>query len=125
MRLPIQYALTWPERLPLQEDHPLNLLEIGTLHFDAPDTERFPLLKLAYEAGEKGGNLDAVMNGANEVANLAFRNHEIPFLSIERIITDAVHQAPFHEVTCIEDLIEADRWSREFAAEEVQRDKEN
>lgn len=125
MRLPIQYALTWPERLPLQEDHPLNLFEIGTLHFDEPDTERFPLLKLAYEAGEKGGNLDAVMNGANEVANLAFRNHEIPFLSIERIITDAVHQASFHEVTCIEDLIEADRWSREFAAEEVQRDKEN
>jgi len=115
MRLPIQYALTCPNRLPLAQEHPLDLTKIGTLHFEKPDLERFPLLGLAYEAGKRGGNLDAVMNAANEVANLAFREHQISFLEIEHIVTEAVHQASFAEVESVADLIAADTWGRQFA----------
>lgn len=115
MRLPIQYALTWPERYFFQEDHPLDLSSAADLHFEKPDVERFPLLKLAYEAGKKGGNLGAVMNGANEVANLSFRNREIPFLMIEEIVTNAVHTAVFKELETVEDVIEADRFGRDYA----------
>lgn len=119
MRLPIQYSLTWPDRLPLQEDHPLDLAEVGTLHFEKPDTERFPLLALAYEAGKKGGNLDAVMNGANEVANAAFRNHQIPFLKIEETVINAVRNAPFWELDTPESVEKADEWGRQYAMEQV------
>ena len=121
MRLPIQYALSWPERFELQQDEPLDLAAIGTLHFRSPDYERFPLLKLAYEAGKKGGNLDAVMNAANEAANLAFREGKIPFLMIEDIIISAVRDAAFSEVKCVEDLLEADRFGREYAEEMIRR----
>ena len=118
MRLPIQYALSWPERLPLEEKH-FDLTEIGTLHFKKPDMERFPLLALAYEAGKKGGNLDAVMNAANEVANLAFREGKIPFLMIEEIVIGAVHSVAFEEVNTVEDLIRANAWGREYAENKV------
>ncbi len=118
MRLPIQYALSWPERLPLEEKH-FDLTEIGTLHFKKPDMERFPLLALAYEAGKKGGNLDAVMNAANEVANLAFREGRIPFLMIEEIVIGAVHSVAFEEVNTVEDLIRANAWGREYAENKV------
>ena len=119
MRLPIQYALTWPERYDYQLDEPLDLARLGTLHFSAPDYERFPLLALAYEAGKKGGNLGAVMNAANEVANQAFRNREIPFLMIEEIVIDAVHSARFSELNTVQDLIDADTWGREYALERI------
>ncbi|MBR2989832.1 MAG: 1-deoxy-D-xylulose-5-phosphate reductoisomerase, partial [Solobacterium sp.] len=104
MRLPIQYALTWPERLDLQQDHEFDLAEIGTLHFHHPDTERYPLLALAYEAGRRGGTLPAVMNGANEEANLAFREGRLPFLGIEEMIIGACRAHDVQEVTCTEDL---------------------
>lgn len=115
MRLPIQYALTYPDRYSYDLDTPLDLTKLSTLHFGAPDTERFPLLALAFEAGKKGGNLNAVMNAANEVANAAFRNHEIPFLKIEEIIIGAVYHAPFKELTCVQDVIDADTWGRKYA----------
>lgn len=120
MRLPIQYSLTWPDRYDFHEEHPLDLSVAADLHFEKPDTDRFPLLKLAYEAGKKGGNLDAVMNGANEVANLAFRNREIPFLMIEEIVTGAVHTAEFKELETVEDVIEADQYGRTFAAKKIE-----
>lgn len=121
MRLPIQYALTWPERLPFQQDHPLDLSEIGSLHFTKPDVRRFPLLALAYEAGKKGGNLDAVMNGANEVANAAFRQGKIPFLMIEDIVISAVNKVPFKEVETVQDLIDGDTWGRTYASKQIER----
>lgn len=122
MRLPIQYALTYPDRLPLKEEHPLDLTEIGTLHFYKPDTQRFPLLALAYEAGKKGGNLDAIMNGANEVANAAFRKGKIPFLKIEEIVMGAVHEAPYHALDTVQDLTDADQWGRSYAMEKVEEE---
>lgn len=115
MRLPIQYALTYPDRYPLQQDHPLDLTEIGSLHFYRPDTQRFPLLALAYETGKRGGNLDAVMNAANEVANFAFRKGKIPFLMIEETVKETVHHAPYHELNSVDDVIEADKWGRDYA----------
>ena len=115
MRLPIQYALTYPERYYYTQDTPLDLAKLGSLHFSDPDTKRFPLLALAFESGKKGGNLNAVMNAANEVANAAFRNHEISFLEIEEIVISAVHHAPFHSITCVQDVIDADSWGREYA----------
>ena len=120
MRLPIQYALSWPNRLPLDEP-PLDLAKVGTLHFSEPDLERFPLLGLAYEAGRKGGNLSAVMNAANEVANAAFRNHEIPFPMIETIVIGAVNEAPFEQLNSVDDLIRANAWGDGYAREHVRK----
>ncbi|MCH3961881.1 MAG: 1-deoxy-D-xylulose-5-phosphate reductoisomerase [Solobacterium sp.] len=123
MRLPIQYALTWPQRYPLAQEHPLDLAEIGSLHFSKPDVRRFPLLALAYEAGRKGGNLDAVMNGANEEANAAFRKGIISFLMIEEIVIRAVNLAPFKEVETVQDLIDGDAWGRNFALAQIERNR--
>ncbi|MBQ9327682.1 MAG: 1-deoxy-D-xylulose-5-phosphate reductoisomerase [Solobacterium sp.] len=120
MRLPIQYALSWPDRLELNEPS-LDLANIGTLHFSAPDLNRFPLLGLAYEAGKKGGNLGAVMNAANEVANLAFRNHELPFPGIEEIVIGAVQNAPYWELNSVEDLFKANAWGDEYARKQLRK----
>ena len=120
MRLPIQYALSWPDRLALNEPA-LDLAKVGTLHFENPDTERFPLLALAYEAGRKGGNLGAVMNAANEVANAAFRSHEIRFPMIEEIVIGAVHEAPFQELKSVDDLIKANAWGDEYARNRIRK----
>lgn len=125
MRLPIQYALTAPDRYPFQQDHPLDLCTLGTLHFDTSDTERFPLLRVAFETGKKGGNLGAVLNGANEVANAAFRKGEIPFLMIEETILATLDAAQFKELETPEDLYEADAWSKSFAQEYINTNKEN
>ena len=120
MRLPIQYALSWPDRLELNEPS-LDLANIGTLHFSTPDLNRFPLLGLAYEAGKKGGNLGAVMNAANEVANLAFRNHELPFPGIEEIVIGAVQNAPYWELNSVEDLFKANAWGDEYARKQLRK----
>ena len=120
MRLPIQYALTWPDRLELNEEE-LDLSAIGTLHFHKPDLHRFPLLKLAYECGRKGGNLNAVMNAANEEANLAFRQGKIPFLMIEEIVSEAVRSVEYREITSTQDLLEANNWGREFALDKIRK----
>ena len=122
MRLPIQYALTWPRRFELQEET-LDLAAIGSLHFSAPDFERFPLLALAYEAGRKGGNLCAVMNAANEAANLAFRQGRIPFTAIEDIVTGAVHNAVYDPMDTVEALIEADAWGHAWACGRIEEYK--
>lgn len=121
MRLPIQYSLTYPERFSFEQKNPLDLCQLGSLHFEKPDIERFPLLALAFEAGKKGGDLCAVMNAANEVANLAFRNGKIPFLMIEETVTEAVHTVPFKQLNSTDDLVYADQWGREFAEKYINR----
>lgn len=119
MRLPIQYALTGPDRYPFDQKNPLDLAASADLHFEAPDMKKYPLLKLACETGKKGGNLCAVMNGANEEANAAFRQGKIPFLAIEEIVISAVHAAEFREVRTIEDLYEGDRFGRNYALNKI------
>ncbi|MBT2755981.1 1-deoxy-D-xylulose-5-phosphate reductoisomerase [Mesobacillus foraminis] len=86
MRVPIQYALTYPDRLPLPSGKRLNLAEIGKLHFTEMDYDRFRCLKFAYDAGRAGGSMPAVLNAANEAAVAAFLENRITFLEIEDLI---------------------------------------
>lgn len=86
MRVPIQYALTYPDRMPLVGGKRLNLAEIGKLHFQEVDLERYRALKLAYEAGRTGGTILTAMNAANEAAVALFLQEKITFLQIEEYI---------------------------------------
>lgn len=95
MRVPIQYALTFPNRLEMQETKTLNLVEIGKLHFEEMDFDRFPCLRMAYEAGRAGGTMPTVLNAANEQAVALFLEGKISFLTIEALIERALEE---HEV---------------------------
>ena len=90
MRQPIQYALTYPNHLKIYNKKSFDLAEIGQLHFEAMDFQRFPMLALAYQVGEQGGSYPTVYNAANEIAVSAFLQGKITFLEIEQLITEAV-----------------------------------
>lgn len=111
MRLPIQLALTYPERTVCPVD-PLNLLTCGPLTFSAPDLECFPCLKLAMECAKKGGTACPVMNGANEEAVAKFLRDEIGFYDIYRLVRHAVDSVPFIQNPTLEEILEADRLAR-------------
>lgn len=113
MKLPIQYALSWPERLDLDTPR-LDLAQIGTLHFEKPDTDTFRCPTLAYRAIEQGGNMPCIMNAANEVAVQAFLSKRISFLSIADLIEKAMDNVPFSKNTDLETLENSDRESRLF-----------
>lgn len=119
MKLPIQYALSYPERLPLFHSDSLDLAKVGTLHFRSADPKRYPLLALAYQIGIKGGNMPAVLNAANEVANLAFREGKIGFLDIEDIIIKTCGSVSYKPDITLDDIYEADRYARKKALEFV------
>lgn len=114
MRLPIQYALTYPERLPLQGDR-LDLFSLGKLTFERPDMEKFPCLRLAYEAISRGGNMPCIVNAANEVANLAFRQERIAYGRIAEIITECMVRSQFIANPSLEDLFTTDAEVRQLA----------
>lgn len=117
MRIPISYALSFPERL--QNDiPPLNLCEIGALTFLKPDMDSFPCLKIAYEAARTGGTYPAVMNAANEVAGRAFLNRALPFNKIPDVIKRVLDEYTGGECRSIQDVLEASRWSC-LKAEEI------
>ncbi|MEK5231164.1 1-deoxy-D-xylulose-5-phosphate reductoisomerase [Lysinibacillus sp. FSL K6-0232] len=101
MRVPIQYALSYPDRIPLQNSQRLNLAQIGQLHFSEMDFERYPALRLAYEAGRTGGTILTAMNAANEAAVAAFLQGKITFLEIDETI-ERVMQA--HQNIAVPDL---------------------
>ncbi len=112
MCFPIQYAVTWPERVP-NSLPPIDFARMAQLQFESPRTDVFPSLNLARQAGDIGGTLPAVLNAANEVAVAAFLEERIPFPRIWESV-EAVMQA--HDVLqhpSLETLIEADRWARE------------
>ncbi len=112
MRVPIAYALAWPDRV--ECDFPsLDLAAMSDLTFEAPDYEKFPCLKLAFQAMEAGGTIPAVLNAANEIAVQAFLDRLIPFKEIPEIIRSAMDNHKSKPVTRIEDVLEADRWARE------------
>jgi len=116
MRVPIQYALSYPDRLPLASEV-LDLTKVGTLHFIEPDLERFPCLAMAYEAGKTGGTMPTVLNAANEVGVERFLNGSIPFLGIEQVIErvmDAHNPVPVRDLETVE---EAEQWARKLARE--------
>nr|WP_090887815.1 1-deoxy-D-xylulose-5-phosphate reductoisomerase [Evansella caseinilytica] len=113
MRVPIQYALSKPERLDLPGGKRLNLLEIGSLHFEQLDTDRFRCLALAYEAGKTGGTAPAVLNAANEVAVAAFLQGEISFLKIDELVEEALTAHQTVQSPSLEEIIAADEETRE------------
>ena len=116
MRLPIQLALTYPERTACPVD-PLDLLSCGPLTFTAPDLECFPCLKLAMECAQKGGTACPVMNGANEEAVAMFLRDEIGFYDIYRLVRHAVDTVPFIQNPTLEEILESDRLARKCVNE--------
>ena len=118
MCFPIQYAVTYPDRLP-NRLKPLNLAEMGSLTFEAPDPERFPALRLAREAGDKGGTLPAVLNAANEIAVPAFLAGEILFPAIWHTVEAVMQRHQNVEHPSLEQILKADAWARAAAQEEV------
>jgi 1-deoxy-D-xylulose-5-phosphate reductoisomerase len=111
MRVPIQYALTYPRRRPLPTEQ-LSLPELGQLTFESPDTERFPALRLAYEVLEQGGTAATVFNAANEVAVAAFLKEEIPFLGILKVVETCLKQHNVVENPDLKNIFAADEWAR-------------
>ncbi len=112
MRLPIQLALTYPERIESPVDR-LDLLTCGSLTFSAPDMESFPCLSLARQCARKGGTACSAMNGANEEAVAMFLRSEIGFYDIYELVSRAVEAVPFVENPDLEAILEADRLARE------------
>ena len=111
MRLPIQLAMTYPERLPSPVDR-LDLTQCAALTFVKPDLEAFPCLALARDCARRGGNLCAAMNGANEEAVAMFLRDEIGFYDIYRLVQKAVEETPFLSAPALEDILETDRLAR-------------
>ena len=121
MRLPIQYALSFPERL--ASDFPrADLFSLGALTFEEPDLTRFPNLGLAYEAMHRGGNIPCVLNAANEVVNLAFREGRCGFLQMSNIIAQTMNKAAFIAKPTYEDYVATDKEARRIAEELVKKD---
>ncbi len=118
MRIPIAYALAYPERLDLSLQE-LDLFEIGSLNFYPPDEDKFPCLKLARDACEAGGTMPTVLNAANEVAVYAFLNESIGFYDIPRIIETVMAKHNIENAESIDRILEIDRWAREMAEKEV------
>jgi len=112
MRLPIQLAMTYPERTACPVE-PLDLLTCGDLSFYKPDMEAFPCLALARECAKKGGTACPVMNGANEEAVAMFLNDEIGFYDIYDLVKMAVDTVPFVSEPNLEQILEADRLARQ------------
>ncbi len=114
MRLPIQYALSFPERL--ASDFPrADLFALKDLTFEEPDLARFPNLGLAYEAMRRGGNIPCVLNAANEVANLAFREGRCGFLQMSDVISETMNKAGFISKPTYENYVETDKEARQIA----------
>jgi 1-deoxy-D-xylulose-5-phosphate reductoisomerase len=112
MCLPIQYALTYPERAPSDRVQ-TNFAKLSQLTFEEPDTDRFPAIELARRAGEAGGTLPAVLNAANEVAVEAFVNQKINFPKITQVVrgTMDAHKVVSHPT--LEQILQADTWARQ------------
>lgn len=114
MKIPIAYALSFPERLDCPEQA-LDLFQVGSLEFFAPDRETFPCLELARKAAGQGGTMPAVLNAANECAVEAFLARRLSFLRISRLVEEVMTAHQIKSSPEIEDVLEADRWARREA----------
>ncbi len=119
MRTPIAHALAYPDRI-VSGVNPVNLAQIGQLAFQQPDFQRFPCLRLAYDALLAGGTAPAILNAANEVAVQAFLDGRIGFRAIDRLIAQVMETLPHGEITDIGALLEQDRRAREAAETFIQ-----
>ena len=118
MKVAIAYAISYPKRLPLKQPIP-DFVNMDPLTFKKPDLDKFPCLALAYTAGKAGGTLPAVLNASNEIAVQAFLDRRIPFVKIPEVISRTME---IHSVVAnpeLSDIIEADRWAREYARKEI------
>lgn len=120
MRHAIQYALTYPDRIP-GELPPLDLTALSSLHFEAPDIQRFPCIALAYRALREGGTLPAAMNAANEVAVPAFLEERISLTDIPRIIEAVMDGHDTKPATELSTILDADRSARTAAQSEIEK----
>jgi len=118
MRLPIAFALTYPNRMHFGDDK-LDLAVLTNLTFANPDNETFPSLPLAYKSLEAGGTMSAVFNGADEMAVALFLQKKIPFLGIADVIAEAMNAYTNTDATRLEDIYNADRWAREYVMDVV------
>ena len=118
MRLPIQYALTWPERTP-GPAKPLDLLSCPPLTFQRPDPDAFRCLGLALECAERGGTSTAILNGANEAAVGLFLEDKIGFLDIPRLVEEALARVPVLDGPGLDEILEADRAARQAVYQSV------
>ena len=118
MRLPIQYALTWPERTP-GPAKPLDLLSCPPLTFQRPDPEAFRCLGLALECAKRGGTSTAILNGANEAAVGLFLEDKIGFLDIPRLVETALARVPVLDGPGLDQILEADRAARQAVYQSV------
>lgn len=118
MRIPIQYAVTYPDRYPSPVGE-LNLAQIGSLTFYKPDCDTFKCLDACKKALAMGGAATAIANGANEEANMLFRNGKISFLDIGELVCDAVNNITNFELKKIDDVILADKLAREYVRDKI------
>ncbi len=118
MRLPIQYALTYPDRV-VSHFPRVDFYELGKLTFEKPDIETFRGLKLAFEAGRTGGTMPCIMNGANEVAVEAFLKGQAGFLDIYRLIEKAMEAGQVEYKPDLEQLLAADKWARDYTRKQL------
>lgn len=120
MRGPIGYAMAYPERI-AYDAKPLDFAQLGQLTFEAPDIERFPCLKMAFDALAEGGSMPVVLNGANEAAVSAFLHEKIAFGSISEIIAETLSESVRCEINGIDDVYHADAEARRIANEIIRR----
>jgi len=121
MRLPIQYAFSYPQRLHSNFDR-LDFFSLKTLTFEEPDTKRFPCLQFAYDALQRGGNMPCIVNAANEIVNWAFIEDRISFPRIAEIIHDTMLHVPFSQESELENYLLTDKVAREYAMSKVKRE---
>ncbi|MEA4925397.1 MAG: 1-deoxy-D-xylulose-5-phosphate reductoisomerase [Syntrophomonadaceae bacterium] len=120
MRIPIQYALSYPDRF----ESPaavLDFAEVGAIHFQKPDFIKFPLLQTAFQAGRQGGTLPAVMNAANEVAVGCFLNQQINFLEIAEMVAAVLDRHIMIPSPGLEEIFAADRWARDYCRQLIKK----
>jgi 1-deoxy-D-xylulose-5-phosphate reductoisomerase len=122
MCFPIQYAVTWPDRVP-NSLPPLDFSKLSTLEFYPPRYEDFPALNLARRAGETGGTLPAVMNAANEVAVAAFLDRRLRFPEIWKTVEGVMNRHTPVAHADLDAILKADKWAREQARESVRGSK--
>ena len=120
MREPIQFAMGFPERLPL-DNRKLDFATLGSLSFSAPDLDRFPALGLAFEAIRRGGNIPCVLNAANEAAVAAYLQVRIGFYDIPRIAEQCMKGADFAADPSLDDIFATDEWAKHYANELIDK----
>jgi 1-deoxy-D-xylulose-5-phosphate reductoisomerase len=120
MRIPIAYTLGMPDRFPLPDLAPLDLLAHGALHFEPPDPKRFPALRIAFEALAAGGTAPAALNAANEIAVAAFLAREIPFTAIAETAEEVLADTPVLPGLSLAEIRDVDERARARARRRIE-----